>query len=237
MFLSFPLTMALFCTFCSYCCEARLDLVKHAFGVHSVEPTFYLVCGIKGCLHSFTFGATFSSFKTHATRKHPRWQEYVNEVEPEDSALPLVPSLNQDCGHEVSEPPELMAPVNNCSFSVPGPSVQPKSYPQTTQRTAALFLLTFQEKYRLSQTAINFAVGSINALVDSVHESIKASVLDRLKTGAATVDLSVCFDHDDPFASLQTEYQQSKFYREEFGLVVNGDVPVYIIIYCGIYFV
>ena len=58
-----------------------------------------------------------------------------------------------------------------------------------------------------------FAVGSISTIVDSVCDSIKESVKNSL-------DLNSCFDFEDPFSSLQTEYQQTKFYREEFGLVV-----------------
>ena len=83
----------------------------------------------------------------------------------------------------------------------------------SANHTAALFLLTLQEKYRLSQKAVNFAVGSISTIVDSVCDSIKESVKNSL-------DLNSCFDFEDPFSSLQTEYQQTKFYREEFGLVV-----------------
>ena len=89
--------------------------------------------------------------------------------------------------------------------------ITPNIYtPRSAEHTAALFLLTFQEKYRLSQTATNFSVGSINSIVDSVLESIKEST---------EMDISF-FSYSDPFSSLQTEYQQSKFYREQFGLVV-----------------
>ena len=34
-----------------------------------------------------------------------------------------------------------------------------------SQRVAALFLLTFKEKFVIPQTAINFAIGSIRSLV------------------------------------------------------------------------
>ena len=86
----------------------------------------------------------------------------------------------------------------------------------SANHTAALFLLTLQEKYRLSQKAINFAVGSISTIVDSVCGSIKESVQKSFDV----MDIYSCFDWEDPFSSLQTEYQQFKFYREEFGLVV-----------------
>ena len=71
--------MVFYCTSCSFCCNKRLDLIKHLFVTHSVEPNFYFVCGINGCPHSFKLGSTFHSFKSHASRKHPNWQEFVND--------------------------------------------------------------------------------------------------------------------------------------------------------------
>ena len=87
------------------------------------------------------------------------------------------------------------------------------------QHTAALFLLTFKEKYRLTQKSIDYAVGSINKIVDSVCASVQDSLQQSLPTTNA--ELMQCFDYDDPFCALQTEYQQTKFYRQEFGLVVS----------------
>ena len=57
-------------------------MIKHAFEAHSVEATFKITCGINGCLHQFYTGATFSSFKTHASRKHHNWQAALgNRIE------------------------------------------------------------------------------------------------------------------------------------------------------------
>ena len=123
---------------------ARLDFVKHSFGVHSVEPPFRFVCGINGCMHCFTYGSTFSSFKSHASRKHPNWQERINEAEcfVHPTASPSTDVLS---GHETHDEEITMNDVE---------PVEPMDYYPLAQRTAALFLLTFQEKHRLSQTAI-----------------------------------------------------------------------------------
>lgn len=99
--------------------------------------------------------------------------------------------------------------------------------PPSAKRTAALFLLTVQEKYRLSQKAIDFAVGSISTIVDSVCNSIKNSIKSTLEVET----VNSCFDYEDPFSSLLTDYHQSKFYREEFGLIVCSLVS-----YVGSYF-
>ena len=85
------------------------------------------------------------------------------------------------------------------------------------QKRAALFLLTFKEKYRLSQAAIDFAVGSIQSIVDSVCTSAVAVVETDLSSATA-----IAANKEDPFVSLRTNHQQSKFYREMFGLVVSA---------------
>ncbi len=210
--------MVFSCTFCPYCCNVRLDLIKHLFSSHSVEATFRCVCGIKGALHSFKFGSTYSSFKTHANRKHPNWQDYVNEPDATPVLLPTSSSM-----HLLNPEPDLPT-VNEDLPKLPEPVVldtEPTSCP-SAQRTTALFLLTFQERYKLSQRAINFAVGTINTIVDGVCGSLQDSLQEG---GSLTTGLAACFDQrEDPFAHLQTEYMQTKFYRDEFGLVVSAHV-------------
>lgn len=66
------------CLLCAYRCSSKIDLIKHLFGAHSVEATFRFKCGINGCSYQFRSGATFASFKTHANRKHPNWQDNVD---------------------------------------------------------------------------------------------------------------------------------------------------------------
>lgn len=175
------------CTFCSYCCKLRLDLIKHCLGTHSFEYTFRFRCGIRGCLHCFTFGATFSSFKTHANRKHPNWKEYVNNTDV-SVTLPSMetPSLNgahesYSLNDDDGSFDHTVATLNSASIhydsTLMNCMITPNIYtPRSAEHTAAIFLLTFQEKYRLSQRAIYFSVGSINSIVDSVLESIKDTI-------------------------------------------------------------
>lgn len=224
--------MVLSCMFCPYCCNVRLDLIKHLFSSHSVEATFHFVCGIKGCLHSFKFGSTYSSFKTHANRKHPNWQDYVNERDATPLLLPTSSSsmhlLNPESDLPAADLPAEYLPELPESPEPVVMDAELMSCP-SAQRTAALFLLTFQERYKLSQRAINFAVGTINTIVDGACESLRDSLQER---GSLTTDVAACFDQrEDPFAHLQTEYMQTKFYRDEFGLVVSACVQMYMHIY------
>ena len=100
------------------------------------------------------------------------------------------------------------------------PSISTLPSISTAERTAALFLITFQERYGLSQAAINFAVGSINGILDGVSESIHETAQGLMEAGSCSLDAAFK-EREDPFASLQTEYKQLKFYREVFGLVVS----------------
>lgn len=196
---------------------------------------FRFECGIKGCSHCFKCGSTYSSFKTHASRKHPNWYEYVNTdtvaavpsaVAPGDSSsanteeLPLANPLQHAPCPDQAEYSELetISSYQSCSEA---------------QRRAALFLLTFKEKYRLSQAAIDFAVTSLQTIVHSVCASAVAAV-ERDASSVAAIAANI----EDPFASLRTNYQQTLFYRQEFGLVVSACMCVFCIclvvkfIYC-----
>ena len=52
-------------------------------------------------------------------------------------------------------------------------------------------------------------------------DSVKTSVEKEVATCGMDHDLSECFELIDPFDGLRTEYQQVKFYRKEFELVVR----------------
>ena len=210
------------CSFCPYRSSARLDLIKHSFGSHSVEPSFRFVCGISGCVHCFRRGATFESFKSHALRKHPRWQAFVDDLPACEVGLPEVHAQNPAVG----SPTDLLSsapfqPLTDTTTLLDSPpDSRPDRTPSTPQHTSALFLLTFKEKHRLSQKAIDYAVGSINTIVDSVCSSVQDVLRESLPT--TEDELMACFDYGDPFSELRTEYQQATFYRQEFGLVVRG---------------
>ena len=220
--------MVFSCTLCSFCCNERLSLIKHSFEAHSMEPLFSFQCGIRGCSHYFKCGSTFSSFKTHASRKHPNWQEFVNT-----DTVVAVPSANTPGPSSSADTEEL---ADNSELDLPLVSPIPHEQSELdqdiegtcsaqscseSQRRAALFLLTFKEKYRLSQAAIDFAVASIQTIVDSVFASVVAAV----ERDASPVP-AIARNIEDPFASLQTNYQQTVFYRQEFGLVVCACVCI-----------
>ena len=203
-----------------------------------MEPNFYFVCGINGCPHSFKLGSTFHSFKSHASRKHPNWQEFVNdEVTAAAPPPPLLSPLLDPDEADLSTVGGYSADEENTLCAIEAGAAAPVYSRETStsrlcppaQKAAALFLLTFQERFKLSQSAINFAVGSINTIVDSVCKSVQSS----LEGEVSATRLTESFDErEDPFAPLKTEYMQSKFYREHFGLVVSCILENQLQLYC-----
>ena len=83
---------------------------------------------------------------------------------------------------------------------------------------AARFLLTLKEKYRLTQASLNFAVESVTDIIQVTSQCIQNSVCKELGDISS---MPTSFQTCDPFSELRTEYQQTKFYKDNFGLVRN----------------
>ena len=91
---------------------------------------------------------------------------------------------------------------------------------------AALFLLCLKEKHRLTQSSVNFAVTQVTDMFEFIATDIRASVEGKLKeslneAGVSLPDLAECFNNVNPFDGLMSEHMQTKFYRENFYLVVS----------------
>ena len=109
------------------------------------------------------------------------------------------------------------------------PSVEPHSQPESSeednsmeygaysevddaQKAAGHFLLTLKERYRLSQAAIDFAVGSVKQMIGFICNILKTSVEQILQdSGIDIPDLPEVFDNVNPFDGLETEHQQTQF--------------------------
>ena len=171
-------------------------------------------------MYQFLPGSSFSSFKTHANRKHPNWQQKVSVQSIQISEEPVSPGQTQEDDpdhHDISDSPGEAMDVDDTTVIAcdhTDENIDPK-------RTAALFLLTFKEKFNLSQKAMDYAVGSITTLVNQVSTSLQQSVQHVLKDRNLPEDISQNFRVDDLFAHLHTEHRQFMYYKREFGLVVR----------------
>lgn len=91
---------------------------------------------------------------------------------------------------------------------------------QNLQRSAALFLLTLKERYQLTQSALDFTVSQVKEMLYYDHQDKVAAINTALRNQSGA-ELSDCLEYKNPFATLQTEHLQTKYYREHFGLVVS----------------
>jgi len=200
--------MVFYCTSCSFCCNKRLDLIKHLFVTHSVEPNFYFV--------ALTAALTRSSWALHSIRlSHTRVGSIPigrNSWTTKWLQLRLRPRFCHLCWipTRLTSVQSVDTVLTRKIHSAPlKPVLQPVYSRETStsrlcppaQKAAALFLLTFQERFKLSQSAINFAVGSINTIVDSVCKSVQSSVEGEVSATRLTESFD---EREDPFAPLKT---------------------------------
>ena len=163
-------------------------------------------------MHLFRLGSSYSSWKTHVNRKHPTWQQEIENrrtVNVSTTSVEDTNELHTSFDQEINFNSLTVDDRTNGSVIYDGTNIdqedeEEEEVPPNTKRVAALFLLTFKEQYKLPQVSIDFAVGAINCLIRNVCDDV----------------ITTPVEYEDPFSSLMTEYQQTKFFREEFGLVV-----------------
>ncbi len=137
---------------------------------------------------------TYAAFTSHLQRKH-QGCDYSQHL-----SSPSVTSINN---FDLLEECTIDTRVSEVSKA---------------KRSSALLLLALKENHLLTQSAVNFAIGQMKQMSAYVLEEAKTNVMKRI--GDHTV-LDDCFDID-PFDGLGTEYLQTKFYRENFDLVVSS---------------
>ena len=219
------------CDRCSFRCKEKIALVKHIFEAHSTDANFTFFCPIEGCPHVFKLGCTYSSFRSHVTRKHHDWKDQLAV------RAPVRPTLTEDAAHGIAEPMEtdlslVLDQSGSGANQSAGPTVE-ESGPSPLSKSAAHFLLTLKERYGVTQSVVDFTVGSVNQILDCVCDEVQKSVETCMHENEITppTNLSECFTHTNPFSHLETEYQQAKYYREHFGLVVCsaclGNLPAF----------
>ena len=145
--------------------------MRHTFEAHSTEPFFMLICGIDGCTSSFT---TLSGISSHLSRKH------LTASEPTDDS-------DNPC--RFSTPPAASVSVmeysDSNSFGDPDIDMDCDNFPLTpcggARRSAALFLLTLKERFRATQTTVDFAVSQVNCIAKHIVEDIHSTVRSKLE--------------------------------------------------------
>ncbi len=194
---------AFHCHFCPFLCVDWKGYMKHIFQCHSSTPNFTYICGISGCVQSFR---AYTAYASHLQRKHS------------DCDLTQLQSVDCNPGGPPANPPNSNSNFQNesstgCSYSTNAAARD------CAKRSSALLLLSLKEKHRMTQSAVNFSIGQMKEVITHVLDDAKKSLKEHVGDGAL---IDSCFDAvPDPFLLLETEFLQTKFYRENFNLVVS----------------
>jgi hypothetical protein len=168
---------------------------------------------------------TFSAFSSHLNRKHPT----ISIVSPDQNQSSCIITSELEARLSQNDLPDLSSVNVNDTIPMLDTDELESNESVTlaggSKRMAALFLLTMKEKHRLTQSSINFAVTQVTDMFKFIAADIKSSVEGKLKeslneAGVSLPDLAECFNVN-PFDGLMSEHMQTKFYRENFYLVVS----------------
>ena len=204
--------------------------MRHSFESHSSLSAFSFVCGINSCVKSFS---NFSAMKSHIRRNHSEVNldsveingSAVDREREHDDALETEGSLDET--RENSPVLEMLDPRNCDERDQQEDTMQEPGLSSQMQKSMALFILTLKEKYKVTQAAIDFTVtqmkDNIDFVVNDLHQAVDEGmreVPDLSEDNVARIT-SIFSNFSSPFTNLETHYFQSKFYEENFGLIVS----------------
>lgn len=221
------------CTFCSFRSSNGIEYVKHLFQAHTFESNFRYVCGISSCTHVFTTGASFDAFRGHCTRKHHNWQHCfiptigVEEVGPDSDVLGpdsdgctlsrsdtsargiATCAVSDDCS---STDQDMDDNDFNMAHSVDNPNeCGPECIsPDNVKIAAAKFILILKERFKLTQASLDYTIKAVEEMMLLSANVHRQSFVENRESSLP-----------NPFVGLKTEYQQTKFFKENFGLIVS----------------
>ena len=232
------------CTYCCYKSKDKISFVKHLFQAHSSESTFKYACTILPCSRIFVSGDSFGAFRSHCERYHHNWRERFSQQEEEEhrshhelDSDDMDVSTQGTTPHSASEDLEphfdpLFATDVNCCVQESADFLQGNGHINNNAKNhsdhdfvlkTAKFILNLKEKFKLTQVCLDFILQSVEELLSILTDGIKQSVMRRLReTNVDTSKLSDDFFMPvDLFKNLKTEYHQTKFYKENFNLIVR----------------
>lgn len=192
------------CIYVACCCVKVLICIYTYYcylgAVHSHDPSFTVVCGIRGCTRTYH---NFHSFRKHLRRSH---LEVVVEKAPPENELQSIES------HDLDFPPESN-------------TESPSGF---EQKNSALFLLKAREVHKVSQSALNELTTEFTHMSSSELEALRRKVFASLEAAGITPEevggLSKAFKDSrlgNPYSGLSTEFQQRQYYKHNLNLVVS----------------
>lgn len=150
--------------------------MRHTFECHSSEPNFKF-----SCLHCHQSFSIYSSMISHLSRK----QRFSADVpDPYDT-------VSETSQIQTQSDLDLDHALENAEFNGDDTSVSSR---YLAQKSAALFLLTLKEKYKLTQTALDFAVCQVKHMVSFALEDMKDILRQKFASGALVGKKIAMFD-------------------------------------------
>lgn len=192
------------CTICHRFASPHLQgVLQHIGSVHSFEPGFKVTCGISGC--SRTYG-NFRSFQKHIRRRH------VAVLDESETNAEYDPGCDLE---ELEVSSSLVSDDNEQGHS------------STLKRSDALFLLKTKEIGRVSQVTLDSIVGDLTELFQARVTKLKEDVQSVLQHSSSLQEtvtaINMAFNKEDilkPFAGLESEYLQKKYFEKEMNMLV-----------------
>lgn len=217
------------CPLCrDFCTRQISSLIKHIGLVHgNTTGSFHIECGLGGCPRLFS---NFRTYRNHLYSIHTD-SDALDLPEPTPLASLVdgggVGDDDSDgCGIADDDSDGTIGSDDeeNATSTTTGPSSS-----DLLQKAAARFVLKTKESHRLTQTAMNCIIEDVTAFNQITLGELHFAVSERLT--AAGVDpqiicsLAPLFKDDgqfgQPFRGLETTYQQMKYFREHFNLIVS----------------
>ena len=198
------------CQLCGTATPSLKYLLKHIRQVHAHRPGFHIQCCLGGCTRVFR---TFEVYRNHV-------YDYHSDAEPV-TAQTSVPSGGSD---ENMYEPELETEYE----PEPTPLYKRKKH-------GATWILKIQETHKLPQSTMEQILKDVTGffedllvdLLDDVNDCLVNADVDPNQIPGLVELFSAESAYANPFAGLDTQYSQLKFYKEVFGFVVCVCVCAY----------
>ena len=205
------------CSYCPYRCGSYRNYTRHIFESHSSIPNFEFTCGINSCVRKFR---NYNSLKSHVARNH-----YGEDVDASPSGnVSQSESIESDVAtSELDDFEDVFTSQQSAEEESQTCTVQSQSVTTANelQKSSALYLLTLKEKYKLTQTAIDFVVGHTKLAIDNIIDDLHQNVTKEISGDDKSRISSVFHNTKNPFNGLETRYLQSKYFEENFAVVVS----------------
>ena len=188
------------CYFCLYQSTDKIEELKHLFQAYNFENNFNNVCEISSCTCTFTKGSSFDVFRSHCARYHHNWRELLSESYIENDMDTTCTGVPVSEDQSIADCSELMEGTFDQDFDesrmlTDFNSDHVVSRVDTVKKAAVNLVLTLKEKFKLSQSSIDYTIKVVEELTMLSTNTVKQSVMNNLHASGFTMNPSfdACF--------------------------------------------